>query len=190
MSFLTRTEGWKDMNGMNANQTGTGGAAGILVRLRRLISPARLINSMAPAMAGEPSGAVETVEGWRMQDGVDGPGEELRLAFDNDVGPGPGNVAPSHAERLLRAACDLLRNQPVTLISATSLSLPREPGFTMQQLVEAASTVAIEFGVLADVSVNDDHVHVRLTRRVPSVPSNEKQFVAPISARGPRKGRN
>jgi hypothetical protein len=188
--------GWKDMNGQKNNQTSTGGAAtaGILVRLRSLISPARLINSMPPAMAGEPVGAVEAAEGWRMQDGVDGPGEELRLAFDNDVGPGPGNVAPSHAERLLRSACDLLCSQPITLISATSLILPPEPGLTTHQMADLASLMAIEYGLLADVSVNGDHVHVRLTRRIPRMPTrmraHEKQFAAPISVRGPRKGRN
>jgi hypothetical protein len=169
--LLTRAEGWKDMNGMKANQAGPGGAAtaGILVRLRRLISPARLINSMAPAMAGEPSGAVETVEGWRVQDGVDRPGEELMIALDDGVGSEPGHLAPCRSERLLRSACDLLCNQPVTLISATSVSLPPEPGLTTRQLADMASLVAIEYGLLADVSVDGDHVRVRLTRRVPPI---------------------
>lgn len=180
------------MNGQKNNQTSTGGAAtaGILVRLRRLISPERLINSMPLATSGEPSGAVEAAEGWRMQDGVDGPGEELRLALDDEIEPGPGHVAHSHAESLLRSACDLLCSQPITLISATSVSLPTEPGLTTRQLADMASLMAIEYGLLADVSVNGDQVKVRLTRRVPRLPSKEKQFAAPISARGPRKGRN
>ena len=161
------------MNELNASQTIAGSAetAGILVRLRRLISPARLINSMAPAMASEPSGAVEAVEGWRVHDGVDGPGEELRLAFDYEAGPGPGQVPSSRAEQLLRSACDLLCNQPITLISATSVSLPPEPGLTTRQLSHIASLMAIDYGVLADVSVSGDHVRVRLTRRVPPIPA-------------------
>jgi hypothetical protein len=184
------------MNGMKASQTSTGSAAkaGILVRLRRLISPARLINSMTPAMAGGPSGAIETVEGWRVQDGVDGPGEELRLAFNDEIEPGPGNAAPSHSERLLRSACDLLCSQPITLISATSLSLPPEPGLTTRQLSDMASRMAIDYGLLADVSVVGEHVHVRLTRRIPPRPdrmrADEKHDADPTLRRVPRKRRN
>jgi hypothetical protein len=187
------------MNTTNANQTTTfgGGTTRIWDRLRsacrRLFSPANLINSMTDAMHAEPSGAVEAAESWRTLEVIEPSGEELTIEVDDTTEPGPGHVAPTHAEVLLRSSCDLLCSQPAESITATALSLRTEPGITTHNLADMASLMAIEYGVLADVSIEGDHVHVRLTRRVPPIPSGEPangtQGEAPIVHRGPRNGR-
>jgi len=144
----------------------TAPASGIMARLR---TAWRTLIAPDVAMAGEPTGAVEASEGWLAQHRLDGSIDETAVAFDDDAAHLPGHVAPSHAEQLLRSACDLLCSQPEGLISATSVSLPPEPGLTACHFKEMALLMAIEYGLLADVSVKGDKVHVRLTQRTPGL---------------------
>ncbi|HVP05399.1 MAG TPA: hypothetical protein VMT90_06975 [Dehalococcoidia bacterium] len=186
------------MSAIRVNRTRhTASSAGVLGRLRstwqRLTSPAEFGEAMIAAMSAEPRGVVEATEGWLIRHRQDGSEEGTKIVFDDDSAHWLGHLAPSHAESLLRAACDLLCNEPDAAISATSVSLPAEAGLSPHKLADMASLMAIEYGVLADASIDGDHVHVRLTRRVPPMPggapANQRHNAAPIVKRG-QKGRN
>jgi hypothetical protein len=79
------------------------------------------------------------------------------------------SALPSHAEVLLRSACDTLRQTPSNLITAMALSLP-DPYHKENELTDIALNIAMEYGLLAEATPTGSHIQVRLTRRVPRMP--------------------